>query len=276
MSENQNQYGLTGAESIRIFLEYWPKVKAGFEETWQSLSEERELLFSKDSIGFSWCHLYELPIKQHVFLPLTGFLQDERFLKIFQSFSASKDQIGFIPEVLSQVDSYFEKIDSPSKDQAIELMPIIAVFFSASLSVFHSLRCVLFHGCFLNELIERVRTGDDKALFDAIRLDPTVVGCKSVVERISKAALLQDKKFFAKLKAALNGKIAKREQANYQKMRLVFEILHEAKATRLNDEQLYQLFVKELKLYSWNEREGGNAKALSKFADTYMKQNSTT
>jgi hypothetical protein len=125
-------------------------------------------------------------------------------------------------------------------------------------------------------LIERVRAGDDKALFDAIRLDPTVLGCKSVVERISKAALLQDKKFFAKLKAALNGKIAKREQANYQKMRLVLEILHEANSKKLNDDQLYELFVKTLKLYSWNEREGGNAKALRKFVETYMKRTSTT
>jgi len=276
VTENQTQYGKTTAGDIRIFLEHWPKVKTGFEETWQSLSEEKELLFSQDSIGFSWCHLYELPIKQHVFLPLTGFLQDEKFLKIFQSFSLSKDQIGFIPEVLSQVDSYFEEVDLPSKDEAIKLMPIIAAYFGASLSVFHSLRCVLYHGCFLNELIERVRTGDDKALFAAIRLDPTVVGCKSVIERISKAALLQDKRFFAKLKVALNGNIAKREQANYQKMRLVLEILHEANSEKLNDDQLYELFVKTLKLYSWNEREGGNAKSLRKFVDTYMKRTSTT
>lgn len=271
-----HEYGLTTAESIRIFLEHWPKIKTGFEESWQSLSEERELLFGKDSIGFSWCHLYELPIKQHVFLPLTGFLQDERFLKIFQSFSASKDQIAFIPQLASQVDAYFEALGPPSKEEAIELMPFAAAFFGATLSVFHSLRCVLFHGCFLNELIDRVRTGDDKALFDAIRLDPTVVGCKSVIERISKAALLHDKRFFAKLKAALNGNIAKREQANYQKMRLVLEVLYEAKSESLNDNQLYELFVKALKLYSWNERDGGNAKALRKFADTYMKQNSTT
>jgi hypothetical protein len=274
--ENQKQYGVTTAENIRIFLEHWPKVKVEFEETWQSLTEGKELLFSKDAIGFSWCHLYELPIKQHMVLPLTGFLQDDRFLKIFQSFSSSKDQIGFIPEVFSQIDSYFEGLEPPSRAEAIELMPVIAVFFGASLSVFHSLRCVLYHGCFLNELIDRARDGEEKALYDAIRLDPTVVGCKPAIELISKAALLQDKSFFAKLKAALNGNIAKRKQANYQKMRLVLEILHEAKSEKLNDDQLYGLFVKTLKLYSWNEREGGNAKALRKFVDTYMKQNSTT
>jgi hypothetical protein len=271
-----HDYGLTTAEAIRIFLELWPNYKAGFEDTWKSLSEEKELLFSKGAVGFSWCHLYELPIKQHMFLPLTGFLQDEKFFNIFKSLATSKDQIAYAPKMAKQVDSYFDALDPPSKEEAIELMPIIAQYFGTSLSVFHSLRCVLYHGCFLNELIERVRTGDDKALFDAIRLDPTVVGCKSVIERISKAALLHDKRFFAKLKAALNGNIAKREQANYQKMRLVFEILNETKSEKLNDHQLYELFVKTLKLYSWNDRDGGNAKALRKFADTYMKRNSTT
>lgn len=271
-----HQYGLTSITSIRTFLEFWPKFSANFEDAWLSLSNEEELCFGKNAIKFSWCHLYELPVKEHIEKHLTGIMQDENLLTIYKDLKASKDQIAYIPKMANQVDSYFDALEPPSKEEAIELMPVIAAFFGSSLSVFHSLRCVLYHGCFLNELVERVRTGDDKALFDAIRLDPTVIGCKAVIERISKAALLQDNDFFSDLKRALNGKATKREQANYQKMRLVFEILHEAKSEKLNDDQLYELFVKSLNLYSWNEREGGNAKALRKFADTYMKKTSTT
>jgi hypothetical protein len=128
----------------------------------------------------------------------------------------------------------------------------------------------------MNELIERIRAGNDKALFDAVRIDPTVVGCLSISTRISKATLLQDNRFFAKLKAAINGKMAKREQANFQKMRLVFEVLHEAGASHLDDSQLQQLFIEELDLYASNSKGGGNAKALRKFADTYMKKSTTT
>ena len=97
-----------------------------------------------------------------------------------------------------------------------------------------------------------------------------------MLARISGATLLQDVKFFANLKAALTGKIAKREQANFQKMRMVLEIIHEAGGSRLNDQQLHQLFVEELNLYSGNAKGGGSVKALRKFADTYMKKNSTT
>lgn len=271
-----HHYGLTTAEDIRGFLEFWPQLEADYGDALRLVLEEKELLFGKTAIGFSWCHLYELPVKQHANQPLTGFLQDEKFLTIIQNLVASKNQIAFLPKIFSQVDAYFDALDLPSKQEKSDLMPFLAAYLGVSLSVFNSLRCVLYHGCFLNELIERVRAGDDKALFDAIRLDPTVVGCKTAIERISKAALLRDKSFFAKLKAALKGNIAKREQANYQKMRLVLEILYEAQATRLNDDQLYELFVKELNLYSWNSRKGDNSKALRKFADTYMKKHSTT
>lgn len=59
-------------------------------------------------------------------------------------------------------------------------------------------------------------------------------------------------------------------------MRLIFRILSEAGATRLSNDQLYQLFVEELKLYTANSAGGGVEKSLRKFADTYMKQYATT
>ena len=131
---------------------------------------------------------------------------------------------------------------------------------------------MLYHGCFLNELIERVRSGDDKALFAAVRIDKTVIGCPSVIKRTSRAAIMNDEEFFNNLRNALEGKKTKLEQENFQMMRLAIEILHESGAARLNDKQLWQLFVEELDLYSRNS----SPKALRKFVDTYMKKNATT
>jgi len=128
----------------------------------------------------------------------------------------------------------------------------------------------------LNELIERIRAGDDKALFDAARIDSTIIGCPSVSGRISKATLLQDNSFFTKLKAAINGKMAKREQANFQKMRLIFEVLHEAGATRLSDAQLQELFCRRIETLCQQCQRRWKCEALRKFADTYMKKNATT
>lgn len=270
--------GIT-AESLRIFLDFWPLVATQVEEAQQKLIEDKDKLLGDDAAKFSWCHLYELPIQQHLAITLSGLLQDERIQVWLKQITASSNQIAVLPEIAEQVNAYFDEMEAPSKVEVEELRPILAGFLGVSWSMFNSLRCVLYHGCFLNDLIERVRDDGDKSLkslLDAVRIDPTVIGCKPVIERISKATLLRENRFFARLKAAINGKMGKREQANFQKMRLVFEVLHEAGATNLSDDQLHQLFVKELKLYSGNEKGGGNAKALRKFADTYMKKTSTT
>lgn len=263
------------ADDLRIFLELWPRFAAEGEEVKRMLIEDKEILFGKDAIPFSWCHLYELPIK-HMIAPMAGFLLDEKFLDILKNMVKSPSQIAALPDTLNQIDEYLNALEMPSKEEAMEALPLLGAVLGVSFSVYNSLRCVLYHGCFLNELIQRIPLGDDKALFDAVRIDPTVIGCKPVLAGISKATLLQDVKFFAKLKAALTGKIAKREQVNFQKMRMVLEIIHEAGGTRLSDQQLHQLFIEELDLYTRNAKGGGSDKALRKFADTYMKKNATT
>lgn len=270
--------GIT-AEDLRIFLKFWPTFAAEAEEAQQMLIEDKDKLLGDDAAKFSWCHLYELPIQQHLAIAMSSLLQDDQVQGWFKQIAASPNQIAVLPEIVGQVNAHFDEMEAFSKEEVEELRPILAGFFALNGSIFNSLRCVLYHGCFLNDLIDRVRSDDDKSpksLFDAVRIDPTVIGCKPVIERISKATLLRDNRFFARLKAAITGKMGKREQANFQKMRLVLEVLHEAGASSLSDDQLHQLFVKELKLYSGNEKGGGNAKALRKFADTYMKKASTT
>ncbi|TAJ76777.1 MAG: hypothetical protein EPO42_11715 [Gallionellaceae bacterium] len=282
--DNSTKYYAKGttAENLRTLLEFWLLLMAEAEESRLGMLEDKAKLLGDDVEPFAWCYLYELPIRDHLNLALAGIAQNldgildlQQMVLWLKQLAVAPSQASEIPKVATQVGQHFEAMDTPSKELAEKMRPHLAEIFGNAWSMVNTLRCVLYHGCFLNELIERIRVGDDKALFDAIRIDSTVICCLSVSNRISKAALLQDNSFFAKLKAAINGKMAKREQANFQKMRLVFEVLHEAGANRLSDAQLQELFVDELKLYSGNAKGGGNAKALRKFADTYMKKNAT-
>lgn len=282
MNETYFAKGIT-AEGLRVFLKFWPHLFAEADEAQQMIIDIKDKLLNEDTEPFTWCYLYELPIKEHLVFSLTSIAQNfaeildpQQIPNWLNQLATSPSQAIEIPKVVDQVEQHFDAMEEPSKEQAEKMRPMMADIFGNAWSMRNTLQCILYHGCFLNELIERVRSGDDKALFDAIRIDPTVIGCYPAVERISKAMLLRDNSFFAKLKAAINGKMAKREQANFQKMRLVFEVLHEAGATRLSDAQLNELFVEELKLYSGNTKGGGNDKALRKFADTYMKKNATT
>ena len=274
--------GIT-AEDLRALLNLWPILMADAEDSQQGMIEDQAKLLGEDAVPFAWCHYYELSIREHLNRAITGITQNfdgvldpQQIVIWLGQLAASPSQVGEIPKVVDLVGQHFDAMETPSDELTEKMRPLLADTLGKAWSMFNTLRCVLYHGCFLNELIERVRVGDDKALFDAVRIDPTIICCLSVAQRISKATLLQDNSFFAKLKASINGKLAKREQANFQKMRLVLEILHEAGATRLSDAQLHELFVEELNLYSGNAKGGGSAKALRKFADTYMRKNTTT
>jgi len=270
--------GVTAGD-LRVLLEFWPQLMAEGQEIQQESKADESTLFPQDSEFVGWCYLYELPIKDHLNIAMSGniqilgdFLSMEQIGDWFGQLKAAPSQIGEIPAVCSCIGDYFDALSKPDETQTANLHIHLATIYGNVLSITNTIRCILYHGCFLNELIDHVRSGDDKALFAAVRIDKTVIGCPSVVQRISKAAILEDEEFFNDLRNALEGKQTKRAQENFQMMRLVIEILHEAGASRLSDKQLWKLFVEELDLYSSNS----NPKALRKWVDTYMKENAIT
>lgn len=271
----KSHFGKITVNEMRIFLNLWSQFKTGFQEAHQLLIEKKDQLLS-NNISLGWCNYYELSIQQHSALAISSFALDTQTMEVCKDIFNPESSISSLQNNLDRMHQQMDEsafLDSFNNE---DLVTYLNTVFGLIISLYNSMQCVLYHGCFMSELIQRIGSGDDKALFDAMRIDPTVIGCKVAISRISKATLLKDNRFFAKLKASMNGKMAKREQANYQKMRLVLEVLHEAGAKRLSDADLKLLFIEELKLYSSNSSGGGSEKALRKFADTYMKKNTTT
>lgn len=270
------QYGKISTAELRDFLEFWPQISVMAEELKRFFVEEQELLLGNGVNSMSWCHLYELPAKVHFHLMLSGHKDEDGLGVIIGNFSKSENQIAATTNACKEVGVFFDSQPKLSKDEALELIPLLTPILVLAYSSYNSLLSLLYYGRFLNDLVDQVRSGDDKALFSAISVDPTCIGCKPIIARISKAVLIQDVAFLENVKAALGNKTEKRAQENYQKMRLVLEILHECGATKLTDNQLEQLFIKELNLYSDSPLGGGSHDALRKFANTYMKKKSRT
>ena len=176
MSENQKHYGLTTSDDIRDFLKFWPQLQNEFLETWQSAPEDLQDYLTNNYSVSSWCHLYDLPVREHNQTFLKNLPHQEEITAIFKELATSKNQISAIPNAVTKVDVFYKSIAPPTIQDKTILQPYMADILGRTLSVFFSLRCVLYHGCFLNELIELACTGkgNDKALFDAIRIDPTV------------------------------------------------------------------------------------------------------
>lgn len=112
--------------------------------------------------------------------------------------------------MLSAVGRFNDELEADDEDLSDDEKEIVRkslqTIFGLTLSVMANIRCLLIFGSYLNDLVAQVRAGGpdaDKALLRAIKIDPTVLGCPSVVQRLSRAAIESDKRFFSNVKGAV-------------------------------------------------------------------------
>jgi hypothetical protein len=264
-------YGKFSAADLRLLLTFLPQFERETNQICQILSGNGAVAFSMDSLPFSWCAWYEMPHTQHfsemiAVLGLAGELREV---------AASGNAIQKMEELSKRVDGL---LDEEFERQPEELAKgFSSLVLAMCMSMIFSLRCLLVYGRYLHELIADAKSGADlslrdKALLSAVRIDPTVVGCPTAISRISRAVVLNDQKFLNKLRRAMSVKLGASESATYQKLRLILQVLHEAGAGHLNDDELLSLFVNELNIYS---ESAGASKNLSEFTRNFKKKKST-
>lgn len=268
------QLGPITSDDLQALLRFPESAFKEMEEARLLLLEKKEQLLAEDVIKPVWCHLYEMPAKEHFAVALGGLSGTG----ILQEIASSKNQIqamySSVERFERELEADDEELDETEKN---DLRKMLAAILGLALSVQNSLRCLLVFGCYLNDLIARVRTGGpdaDKAMIQAIKIDATVLGCVSVVQRVSRAVLEDNKPLLRKVNNALGGQLTKREQRNYQNMRMVLQVLHESGTHHLSQDDLYRLFVEELELVQGDRDsdEGDVANNLRQFAYQFMKQ----
>lgn len=260
--------GKISITDLRLILELLPLLAKDEAEVSALIREKPDKIFSPDNVKVYWCQFYEMPFLEHLGRVIGGMGLVDMVTEVSKSPSP-------IEVLKSSVDEFSQELDTAvsSEEEEAQNRKAAPFILSFAMSAIASLKCLMVYGCYLNDLIARVREhGDEKALFNAVRIDPTVLGCPSVLALLSKAVVLDDKSFFKKLQNALSGRFQKRDQANFKKMRLVLQVLKESGADRLDDDDLHELFVKKLNLYTANISEGGSQKSLRKFVDQYSEK----
>lgn len=285
-NKNATRYaGNITAEDLRYILLLLPQLRGELEDSQNALNSHPESFFRENAEKPDWCHLYELISEKHALMVMSDLSQYDTISGLPPISKLATDAKQLLPDHdnalagLAKLEPQITKNTDavhPSGEQKEQAYRFMAAQAGKVYSLIKTLECILYYGCYLNTLIEQVRNGDDSALFKAIRVDPAVLGCESVRQRICKAALLNDETFFKKLKAAIRGKMGTREQTNFQNMRMVLHILHEAGETHLTNTELQELLVNSLHLYTANAHGGGSEKSLRKFADSLMKEKTTT
>lgn len=266
------QLGKITPDDLILLIDLFPKFEEAFEELRNKFRIDADKAIVPEAIKPSWYELYEMPYIEHFahVTVLTGQLDDVKALV-----KSEKPSHAAVLKAVHELET-IDDADGPFSEEDRLLVPIV---FGWGLSLYLTLKSLLVFGQYLNDLVALADRSDkigDKALFNAVKIDPTVIACTNVINRISLAVMQNDKSFFKGLKNAVSGKLTQRENRLYQMQRLVLQVLIEVKAPKLNQEELYELFVNQLKIATRdNDSDVGDvANNLRQFAYQFMKQKS--
>lgn len=104
------------------------------------------------------------------------------------------------------------------------------------------LAIMLYHKS-MGALVDMVRHGDDDALFNAVRVDRSVLLAAPCADRLSKAEMLNDKDFLIHLRKAIKGPTKKNMEA-IQDLRYSIVALRECGFDHFSDADLERLFIR--------------------------------
>lgn len=106
----------------------------------------------------------------------------------------------------------------------------------------------------MSDLIAGARNGIDDDLFLAVRVDPTVLGCKTAQRLLHRAAALDRPEFFTSLSTALRTPF--QAEAEYSRLDLFLVLLAKAKQLHvLTPDIAADLFIKRTHLYTHHGKE---------------------
>lgn len=227
---SEPKYGKLAAGDIAMTLQLLPQFEQQRQELQALIDEKPEKFVEKFlTTGFAWAHLYEAP-----------------FLQFLSSFLAVAGLDGVVAHVTAQekpIKAMFDMLDESDEMEWTggsggKFTP--GDFLGYLQALVGNLDCLLIYGSYLSDLLAQARQGDQEALLNAIRIDPSVVTGRTASVFISSAVVLGDGEFLADLRKAMAGK-TKKQAAYLQKFRFLMQVLHEADALGLPTKDISKL-----------------------------------
>lgn len=233
----EKEYGKLTADQFREFIGRLPELRQQRDEFGVLIAKVPKKQFDQLMVSdFNWSHLYENTFAKHIAIALYAFNQ----LKWLNDVSLAPDPHQFALDTWPTEDSAFVEAHPDYKRQ-----DLVGLAFSLQRTI---LSVMLFQRS-MSGLIQEVRENDDmESLFNAIRVDRAAIACPSIADKIARAEIRGDKRFFLRLRNALKGPTQK-HWASYCDLRYSLFTLRELGLGGLSDIQLENLLVHQLKVY---------------------------
>jgi hypothetical protein len=138
-----------------------------------------------------------------------------------------------------------------SAEPNLELTPEnAALSMAAMIILFVNLESMMLHAMPVSGLLERVSAGDDKALFEAVVLDASILSTKPVADRIATAAIHDDRPFFDSLAKAITRTKPVRPRPHLDGTRMLMQLFDDAGVLEdMSDSELTEWAVNRVGVY---------------------------
>lgn len=235
----QKYYGKLTTEQLRGFVDMLQSLLTLLDEVNKKLETTPAAKFDKLMAGDfgAYCFVYELPFVEHLSLLITALGRTSEV----QEMAQAADPQAALLHSLHTDDGAVDKPLNPNFDKG----DIVALAYAFG----RSMQSMATYGRSISSLLQEVRENNNQdALFKAIRMDRTVMGCPTAMNGIARAQIRNNKAFFKHLRSALGGP-SKKELAGLSQMRYAFLILREMGIEDLSEAALEELMVDKLGAY---------------------------
>ena len=213
--------------------------RQALENEWQALvANKPEKLWEILGSEYYWCKIYEYPVPYHFAMFLRAAGIDAEFLETLNS----------ADHATSVVDTFLN-LEQEAADSS-EIKPSdLKILFGVWYSLLKTFDCILNYGLPLDVMVKRASQGDDKSLFNAIRIDRSILSNPLVADRLARAEIERDSAFFSKLSNALKGR-SQKSKSEYGVLRYFLYLFNQdGTLDRMTMEERYEVLSLELNLY---------------------------
>lgn len=228
------EFGKLTQDQFARLVSRLPEVRGQMHELPTLLREKQDRL---DEIlgasGYSWGTIYERPFldQMAILFVLIGL-----HIPLHQAAQSGDPQEAILQwgDDNSPLDAWFDANERRIEKKHLLWLAIVLQRNILSIMLFHKS---------MGALVEEVRQGSDTALFNAVRVDRTVLFAAPCADRLSRAEMLSDKDFLRHLRSAIKGPTKKHMEA-IQDLRYSIVALRECGFDRFTDEDIERLFIR--------------------------------
>jgi len=231
----EKEFGKLSADQIRQLLQWLPILDSMRPEMRSSIQGRPDKFEQMAPDGITWANLYERKIEEHLVELVIAVGAGQFVIEASQADDPAQVLLDSIS--VDDDDGLPDLSDDPLAMHRI---------FGLLYALLNSFESLMVYGYYINELVAMARNGGlegDKALLNAVRIDPTVIAGPTGSVRLTRAVLFDDVRVFGRISPGRARRRRGIKPLTCGKFRFVIQLLAESHVIDLPNKALIKLVI---------------------------------